>query len=113
MSDAEREREFLAQTRRALDDSAAEIDPATRARLRAGRADALHRAKRKPLRWLPAASLATAAAAVALALALWRGNAPPLAQPAEDLTPLTADDDLDLYLDLDLYTWLEEDADAG
>ena len=113
MSDAEREREFLAQARRALDETAAEIDPATRARLRAGRRLALRGPTRERARWLPAAGLATAAAAVALALVLVRRDAPPLAQRTDALSPITADDDLDLYLDLDLYTWLEEDADAG
>jgi hypothetical protein len=113
VSDAEREREFLTQARRTLDDAAAATDPATRARLRDARANALRDAQRRPARWMPAAGFAMASAAVLLAFALWRRDAPPLAQPDEDLTPLTAADDLDLYLDLELYTWLDEEADAG
>ena len=37
----------------------------------------------------------------------------PIAAPPVEPVPLAAAEDLDLYLDLDFFTWLAEDADAG
>lgn len=125
MSDDGREREFLAQSREVLDASAEAIDPATRTRLRAARREALAAAARPRRSWLPAAGLAAAAGAALLAVAVWRSGAPdardaatgapqtPVAATPLEPIPLAAAEDLDLYLDLDFFTWLAEDADAG
>lgn len=126
MSDESREREFLAQARSALDASVEAIDPATRTRLRAARTSAID-APRKPRRWLPVAGLVAATSAAAVAIAVWRVGSPtggpesvapapvpvPIAATPNDSIPVAAAEDLDLFLDLDFYTWLAEDGDAG
>jgi hypothetical protein len=116
------ERAFLSQIRDALDASADAIDTDTRMRLRAGRARALG-AARSRTRWLPIAGFATAAALVGIAV--WRagttpgpaapGPAPqePIAVQRVEPVPVAAAEDLDLYLDLEFYTWLAEEGDAG
>lgn len=126
MSDESREREFLSQSRELLDASVEAIDPATRTRLRAARAAALAAASaRRRSRWIPVAALVAAASAALVALALLRAGSPtgagepiaalpaPIATPPVEPVPLAAAEDLDLYLDLDFFTWLAEDADAG
>lgn len=124
MSDDTREREFLAQSRKMLDASVEAIDPATRTRLRAARATALASARSRS-RWLPVSGLVAAASAALLAIAVWRAGSPagpgesmaeipaPIATSPVEPLPLAAAEDLDLYLDLDFFTWLAEDADAG
>jgi hypothetical protein len=123
VNDESREREFLAQTRSVLDASVEAIDPATRTRLRAARTGAIERARVRR-RW-PLAGLVAAASAAIFAIAVWRAATPP--KPVESIeaapapiavapieaVPLAAAEDLDLYLDLDFFTWLAEDADAG
>jgi len=120
---SDEERAFLSKTRDALDASVDAIDPATRTRLRAARARALADA-RAPRRWLPVAGFAAAASAV-VAIAVWRAQTPagpdalieaapePIAGVPVEPIPLAAADDLDLYLDLDFFTWLAEEGDAG
>ncbi|MCU0670452.1 MAG: DUF3619 family protein [Myxococcota bacterium] len=126
MSDETREREFLSKTRTVLDAAQDAIDPATRTRLRAARATALAAASaRRRSRWVPAAGLLAAASAALVAVAVWRaadapGPADPIeampapiaATPAEPI-PVAAAEDLDLYLDLEFFTWLAEQGDAG
>jgi hypothetical protein len=126
VSDEMRERELLSKSREVLDASVEAIDPATRTRLRAARARAIEAASRRSRsRWLPAAGLVAAASAALLAIALWRAEAPdrtgepitevpaPIATAPVEPVPLAAAEDLDLYLDLDFFTWLAEEADAG
>lgn len=114
MNEHEREQAFLANARRVLDASASAVDPATRARLKSARAAAL--AARRPRLsarlnwWLPAGGLATAAAAALLTWSLWLA---PAAPGFEHLDLLTAADSLEFYSDLEFYTWLAEEADAG
>ncbi len=125
MSDETREREFLSQSRNMLDASVEAIDPATRTRLRAARATALASARSRS-RWLPVTGFVAAASAAALlAIALWRAGSPagrsasmpempaPIATRHVEPLPLAAAEDLDLYLELDFFTWLAEEADAG
>lgn len=124
MSDESREREFLAQARSVLDASAGAIDAATRTRLRAARTSAIETAH-TPRRWRPLAGLVAAASAAIVAIAVWRAATPttptgsiatppaPIAGTPIEPVPLAAAEDLDLYLDLDFFTWLAEDADAG
>jgi hypothetical protein len=124
VSDETREREFLSQSRNVLDGSVEAIDPATRTRLRAARATALASARSRS-RWLPVGGLVAVASAALLVIALWRAGspagpgqsiaempAPSATHPVEPL-PLAAAEDLDLYLDLDFFIWLAEEADAG
>lgn len=127
MSDETREREFLARSREALDDAVTAIGPATRTRLRAARAAALEAATAAPrrVRWRTAAVLVAAASAAGFAIASWRMGGPagpgaaipappaPIATTPIEPAPLAATEDLDLYLDLDFYVWLAEQADAG
>ncbi|HEX9627544.1 MAG TPA: hypothetical protein VGA00_11460 [Acidiferrobacterales bacterium] len=112
MNEHEREQAFLAQARRVLDASAAELDPATRTRLKAARAAALAARGPRLSWWLPIGGLATAAGAALLAWTLLLSPVQP-APGLEHLDLLTAADNLEFYSDLEFYTWLAEEADAG
>lgn len=114
MSTNDKEREFVEQVRRVLDQSAADVDGATRTRLASLRAAAQAPRHRAMSLWWPAAGLATAAGVGALAWTLWF-NVPSTQGPPglEHLDLLTAGDSLELYADLEFYRWLAEDQDAS
>jgi hypothetical protein len=100
----------------ALDASCERLDASTLARLKAGRLRALELAEarnslfsRRP-HWLTAGGLATTALLVVMVtgwLVASRQNRP--AQQLEDLEIVAAQEQLDLYADLDFYRWLPAD----
>jgi negative regulator of sigma E activity len=117
--------DFLADVREKLDNSAADLDTATLTRLSAVRQEALQR--QGPSRaivfpgWLTlprpfmAGGLA-AAAVLAAMIAFYPGypNGEETLAAVEDLELLTAEDQLDLYAEMEFYTWLSaERDDAG
>jgi len=107
--------------RRLLDASVAGLDAATRSRLNQARQRALAgHTRRRPILgsgWGGGWALGGVAASVCvmvIAYALWQGQ--PAGQPYDalaDLEVLTADDQIDLYEDLDFYEWLDSDAQTG
>jgi hypothetical protein len=111
------EEEFLTEVRKTLDRSTESLDPETLRRLRSARFEALERAGAGRLswfrlhRWITAGGLTTITV-LALGISLWVGSPvqnPPLRQP-DDMEILTSQDQLDLYKDLDFYSWLDKDA---
>ncbi len=100
----------------ALDASCERIDANTLARMKTGRVRALELAEshnslffRRP-RWLTAGGLATAALLVVMVTGWFvasRQNRP--AQQLDDLEIMAAQEQLDLYADLDFYRWLPAD----
>jgi hypothetical protein len=105
---------FAESAKRLLDQDAAAMDKAAAARLRRARLSALGRettdAGSRLLRWRLPAALATAAAVLAIVVALsLRPSPPSLATgPVEDLELLAESDSLEFYEDLDFYAWLAE-----
>lgn len=124
---------FERQARAAFDESLAHLDGATLSRLNQSRQRALDAARgRAPVaqRWARWAPVGAMAAAVLVAVIVWRGPAAPDAAtpvaantvastPADatldPLTVLAAGDDLELAAeaDLDFYAWVELETDAG
>jgi hypothetical protein len=115
MNDETKEQVFLRRARALLDASSESLDPATRARLRAGRAAALAPQAGLPARWTwwPAGGLALASVAI-LSWTLWLHPAVNhLPAGLEQLELLTSADNLELYSDLDFYQWLGDTTDAS
>jgi Protein of unknown function (DUF3619) len=102
-----------------LDESAQALDGATLSRLNRARQAALAE-RRSPVRgWTLGASLAGAALAVAFAFGIVRHTAPVtpadpfVAGQSVDADELTADDNPDLYENLDFYAWLDAQQQDG
>lgn len=111
-----RDEAWLARVRGQLDADARDVDGATASKLTQARHAAL--AERPRARWLRVLAPALAvAAALAIALPLWRSAEPaPPAANAEAFELIVADEDVALYEDLEFYAWLGadgDDADAG
>lgn len=115
MNGDESKQKLLDGFKGALDESCERLDANTLARLKAGRLRALEQAEtRKSMfsrwpHWLTAGGLATTALLVVMVTG-WlasRQNRP--AQQLEDLEIMAAQEQLDLYADLDFYRWLPAD----
>lgn len=109
---------FLAQCRAVFDRGVQDLDAATLSRLTRARQRALSRLDRPARRyrrgWLPAA--AATLIAILAAVLLWsrpQPPAPPVAANVEDMEILLADEELELYSELEFYAWLEENPHAG
>ena len=104
--------EFVSQAKELFDDSVERLDAAALSRLNQGRHRALAELETaKPLgqwlRWVPAAGIAAAAVLTVMVM-----NAPAptvMDEPitASDFEMLLEDDSLELFEDLEFYTWLE------
>ncbi len=108
----EQEKAFLEKVKRELDAAADDLDTLTQARLRSFRMRAMDEAERRKgirfiiPRWLTAGGIATVCAMV-VAVSIWFGTKQSLpTNHPEDLEILAAQEQLDLYKDLDFYTWL-------
>ncbi|MHB1238947.1 MAG: DUF3619 family protein [Gammaproteobacteria bacterium] len=110
---------FLERIRSSLDAGVRDLDGPTLERLQGARRHAL--ASARPCRrrsislWVPAAAVA-GVVALALLLVVGRPSAPASSTVAAQLDAvdvLASGDSLDLYQDLDFYTWLARDADQG
>ena len=109
---------LLERAREALDESVKTLDIRTLERLRDVRHRALEAADERPglllrlPRWVKVSGLATAAAAV-LVFSLWftsPGHDLTVKNP-EDFEIVLAKDQIDLYEDLDFYSWMVDDED--
>ncbi|GMR09149.1 MAG: hypothetical protein BMS9Abin26_2163 [Gammaproteobacteria bacterium] len=111
------EDKFTGKVRRALDDSAADLDELTLARLRAARANAVAAAEKKTSGhsyWLPAAGFATVLVAVSAVLLTTLNNGEVMPGiDGDDLEMLSSIDSLDLLDNMDFYEWLEADAESA
>jgi hypothetical protein len=108
----EQEKLFLEKVKKELDAAADDLDALTLARLRSFRMQSLDEAERRKgssfiiPRWLTAGGVATVCAMV-MAVSIWfttRQSLP--ASHPEDVEILAAQEQLDLYKDLDFYSWL-------
>ena len=119
MQGSDRKTELARAAKARFDDSVEALDAATLSRLNRGRQRALAEldgARRHGawLRWLPATGVA-AAALLAVMLAVEPGTAvPDDPVSASDFGMLLEDDSLEMFEDLEFYSWLEGDElDAG
>ena len=106
--------ELLNRIRNSLDQSAEELDSATRSRLAAARAQALEGSESKHSYWLPAGGFAMASL-LAAALLIYNPveqtiEGLPLAmlEHGQDLEIIAALEEPELLEDLEFYYWLEE-----
>jgi hypothetical protein len=101
---------LIAEVRRALDEGATHLDAATRARLAQARGRAQARRPARWHWWLPAGGAVLASLLVA---AVWLGQPAPVPgnglDSVTDFELLTANDDLELFEQMDFYQWLEEE----
>lgn len=118
MSEEQQDREFIDAVRRDLDRTAEGLDAGIQSRLTQARYAALEQ-KSAPRAWFagwswkPATALA-ATACLALALSFTLNHAPVSEKGPglEDMEVLTANDQLELYEDLEFYAWLAEEESA-
>jgi hypothetical protein len=112
------EERLMKRTREVLDESVANLDVRTLERLRDARHRAVEAADERPglllrlPRWVKVSGLATAAAAI-LVFSLWfttAGHDLTVKNP-EDFEIVLAKDQIDLYEDLDFYSWMANDED--
>jgi hypothetical protein len=114
---------WITRLRRRLDAAARNLDDADLARLRTARAAALRAAQgrtgrarawpRSPWAW-PVAGAMASAIAIAVAGLLWfAAPRAPLPQAMDSLEALALLDQAELYVDVDFYQWLAEQADKG
>jgi hypothetical protein len=113
MNGDEREKLFLERIEKELDAGAENLGHDVLLRLKKARRTALEEAEKRAGRrffvpkWVTAGGLATAMVMV-MAVSFWYKSAPegiPVRQ-AEDVEILTAQENLDIYKDLDFYRWL-------
>ena len=117
MKNKEREKEVINQVREGLDREAENLDPATASRLRRMRYSALEQIDsagiklRRPLR-IPAAVIATVAILAVLTTTVFRTpTILPDHNALADLEILASDEQLNLFEELDFYSWLAETED--
>lgn len=122
---------WIARARQLLDESARDLDAHTASRLNRARQTALAlRSRRSPRHWLLPAGLASACAALLLAVAIWQPHHPapsPLVAPdtldstatpagavgATDADATPAEDTLEFYQNLEFYAWLDAQGKDG
>ncbi len=119
MNEHEDDKRFESKAKRLFDESVQTIDGQTQSRLNRGRQKALAELGRPPVIsargvWAPATGVAAAAV---VAVVLWSGNRPPtdIAPPtnATDLEILLNEDNLEMLEELEFYSWIELDDEAG
>ncbi len=119
MSEHKDEERFTKRAKHLFDESVQDIDGQTQSRLNRGRQKALAENGRRPAMgalgvWAPATGIAAAAV---VAVTLWSG----FRQPADIAPPATAtdfeilldEDSLEMLEELEFYSWMDLDGDAG
>jgi hypothetical protein len=114
----ETERSALERARAQLNRAADDLDELSVARLRAGRKRAVAAAgarwRFRPVWWLPLSSAAVAAVvALTVATNWWRAPQLPALAAAEDIELLATGEEPEFFQDIDFYTWIEDQRDAG
>lgn len=119
MSTTERDERLAAMVREHLDAGVDALDDRTTARLRAARLRAVESARGRRVwfrlpRWVAVAGFATAAGAV-LAVGVWLYDPPreSAVATADDIEIVAAQDQMQLYEDLEFYRWLATQENGG
>ena len=110
---------FLNSAQRSLREAEENLDPATIARLRAARRNAIEQGLRsKSSLWrawlLPVGGAVAAGLVVIMAAALWFSPPTNLIQAnVDDVDLLTAHESPEFFADMEFYSWLDDDNDAS
>jgi hypothetical protein len=105
-----REKDLIDHIKRHLDESVADLDAPTAARIAVARATALREGTKRRLVWRwPAVGLATAAAGL-LAFMITSRSVPPqlTAEHREVLEIIASEKNIELFENLEFYAWLAE-----
>ena len=119
MNETEKSAAELERARAQLNRAADDLDEFSVARLRAGRKRAIAaagaRRRLRPVWWLPLSSAAVAAVVtVTVATNWWRApTVQPVMTAAEDIELLATGEEPEFFNDIDFYTWIEDQRDAG
>ena len=115
MNDSEQEKKFLSVVKKALDQSADDLDGNIQSRLRQARYRALEQAEGKKV-WLPGwglstASVATAALVMLIAAFYFKGpqQEVPQVNVLDEIEIVGSEESLEFYDELDFYVWLAEE----
>lgn len=109
---SDKEQQFVDKVRDGLDHSLDQLDAHALARLKAARLSALE-GRNKPPVWQNKMVLATGMS-ITLVAAVWLMQKPSQPDlPMDDLQILTANEDLELYRELEFYQWLEYQSDES
>jgi len=118
MTENETDKAFVGKVREALDEGSDNLDPSIVRRLNRARFEALEAAEAKGFRSWRWINLRFAGAVVACGLVLTVGlvtyrwhSQPTYFSSVGDIDILSASDGLELYEDLDFYTWLAQERD--
>ncbi|MGH8396886.1 MAG: hypothetical protein ACRETA_01390 [Gammaproteobacteria bacterium] len=113
----EPENAFIRRARERFVDSVANLDARSMARLREARIRVVAEAGRRRLGWyarpwaLPAGAASILIVAVAVGVLWWNVNPQPTvpltANNSEDMAIMMSNDNLDMYADMDFYSWLQ------
>lgn len=115
MNKDEQNSRFIRQAKARLNRGEEQVDATTQSRLCAARREALS-AKKRPIWQRPATAFASLALCALLigGLILPMDEPPPTMDLFEDVALLSAQDELEMYEDIDLIIWLlDEDIDNG
>ena len=108
----DKQQEFVNKARQTLDQSVAELDTVTLARLKAARLTALE-ARDKQALWQNKLVLASVMS-VTLVAGIWLIQKPVATDfPMDDMQILTSNDELELFRDLEFYQWLAYQNEQG
>lgn len=108
---------FAAKAKMLFDQSVEGLDGETRSRLNRGRQEALAKVGGRGMRWMQWAPAGGLAAAAVLAVVIFAPG-PQIAEldvpeVATDMEILLTEDSLEMIEDLEFYSWIDFDAEAG
>ncbi len=113
MNETENDKRFVRKAKSLFDDSVEHLDAATLSRLTRSRHRALEELERAGHRWprafwIPATGIAAAMLVALLVLRVPLDTSPPIDQPlARDFDMLLEEDSLEMFEELEFYSWLE------
>jgi len=108
--------QFAQEAKTLFDDSVDKLDAATLSTLNQSRHRALEEAaspRREWMRWAPAAGVATAVLIAVMVTLPESGQIEPMPEAMTDMEILLGEDSLDMYEELEFYSWLDEIDDVG
>ena len=111
MTEHDKEQKFLNNVRNTLHKSLDAIDAETTSRIKQARYQALEQGHNKSSWLMPFSAIAVTASVVTLSVTLWFTPFNEMNEELvlEDISLLTASEELDFYQELEFYNWLDDE----